>query len=238
MVLGAIMNTLLAAGIAALVLLAACSQQATSSKNLIEDAPASTTTKSKIGVDVWALRGSNTGVEVKGQSAAGKVVHELKITVNTDYSCNAVKSYRDASGNVVASVQIKVDKNGKGLSRTSSGNLGDPVLCRDCMGNDLKATDPSAIPDSAVNAQVTNPPNRIRTPCERAQRRLASAVAAFESACDPNINQVQLCTEAGWALAMAMQDVREDCPEIAPLGALPVEERSHVAGIRERFPAT
>jgi hypothetical protein len=120
------MKTILACMVG-LVLLAGCSQQATNS-NLSEDAPASANTKSKIGVDLWAS--TATTVEVKGQTAAGKALRELKLTMNSDKSCNLVKNFMDASGNTVASVALKLDKDGTALSNTTTGNPGGRFPCK------------------------------------------------------------------------------------------------------------
>ena len=207
--------TWMAAILGLTLLVAGCSQQTADNVYLEEDAPASATTKSKIGVETWMIRGGSAGVEVKGQSAAGRIVHDLKITLNPDSTCDAIKNYRDSSGNVVASLQFKVGKDGKLLGRTPIGNPSDPNLCPQCLGDDLKTTEPPAA--SAVEALVTRPPGSLRTPCERAQRRLARAFSNLESACDPNINSTELCTMAGWEVAMAMQEVNQNCLVVASL---------------------
>lgn len=214
---------------AVLLMLAGCSQP-TSSSFLSEDAAASATTTSKTGVSTWAIRGSSRGVEVKGQSSANKALQDLKLSLNTDQSCDIVKTYMDSSGNTVASIAIKLGKDGKELSKTPTGNINDPTLCPDCMNNDLKATD-TTVQSAGVHGQLTTP--NLSNPCQRAQRRIANAAAAVVTYCYGSVVDAYQCALAQAAYGFFYQDFLTYCGN--PFGVSAAKR--FWAYHRSRFPA-
>lgn len=187
--------------------LVGCSQ-APVAGNLAENVAASATTTSKTGVEVWALKGSSSGVEVKGQTAMGKTLHSISVNLKADKTCEVVKTYRDSSGATLASLSLKLDKDGKRLSSTPSGNPSDTALCPECMSNDLKASDPTALAQMGVDAQVTTPK---LSPCQRAQRRLANAAAAIVANCYGSTVDPLACAASEAAYGLAYQDFVEFC---------------------------
>lgn len=190
---------------AVMLALAGCSQ-APLSTNLAENAAASAATTGKIGVEVWALKGSSGGVEVRGQTAAGKTLQSIGVSLKADKTCEVVKTYLDSSGATLASLSVKLDKQGQRLSSTTSGNPTDSALCPECMSNDLKASDPTA-QKMGASAQLTTK----LTPCQRAQRRLANAAAAIVANCYGNTADPLACAVSEAAYGLAYQDFIEFC---------------------------
>lgn len=198
------MKGIIASIVGFVLLITSCSQPATPSNKLSENVPASATTQSKIGVKVWAIRGSSGGVEVKGQDAASNALRKLEVKLNSDQGCDVTNTFMDSSGKVVASLKLKLDKDGKAISNTSTGNPADAALCPECMDNDLNADSSTAQTDD-LSSQLT-----VRDPCQRAQRRIANAAAAVSTNCHINFDSLG-CAVAQASYALAFDDFVQFC---------------------------
>jgi hypothetical protein len=177
---------------------------------LVEGVPASATTRAKTGVTVWQLQGSEGGTEVRGLDEAGKLYQSLSVRLRAGGSL-IEKRYLEATK--ASAITLELGADGKVVSSALSGNPSDPELCPECMVSDLEAAGDSVMMLETSGEPCAITPLQTRTPCQKAQNKLARAAAAIVQFCftEPVIPFDIRCSSAQAAYALAYQEFLEFC---------------------------
>jgi hypothetical protein len=96
------------------VILVACGQTATPAKITYptESFAASSDTQAKTAVKLWNFQGAQTGLTVTGADSSGKAYHVLSITGEDANTFKIVQSFKNAAGELLASVSVLTHNDG------------------------------------------------------------------------------------------------------------------------------
>jgi hypothetical protein len=194
---------------------------------------ASANTQSKTTVKNWSFQGAETGLSITGADAGGKAFQTLNIAGVDAKTFKITRTYKNAAGDTLASLEMLLKNNGK-LSSSKTGNPSDAALCPECMDADLVSANPDSnfvtqnlkAQLSAPNPVETLPPvviadpsdvTLVTTACSKALKRLARAAMNVSAFCEgsPNSLSCAVAVTAYWFLYS--QEVVPTCgPIVGP----------------------